>query len=215
MKILTKKTLAEGLKEVCALDPDLAGVVRELGPPPLWRRRQGFETLICLILEQQVSLASARAAFNRLIEALGGRPEAEPFLALDDDTLKAIGFSRQKMRYGRILAQELVNGSLNLGRLRRLPDEGVRAELTRLTGIGNWTADIYLLEALGRPDVIPVGDLALQEAAGRVKNLPSRPDAATLNEIGEGWRPWRAVATRILWHYYLNVVRKSTQTSFP
>jgi len=119
------------------------------------------------------------------------------------------------MRYGRILAQELVNGTLNLGRLRRLPDEGVRAELTRLTGIGNWTADIYLLEALGRPDVIPVGDLALQEAAGRVKNLPSRPDAATLNEIGEGWRPWRAVATRILWHYYLNVVRKSTQTSFP
>ncbi len=215
MKILTKKTLAEGLEEICAIDPDLAGVVDAFGPPPLWRRKQGFETLICLILEQQVSLASARAAFNRLMDALGGRPEAGPFLGLDDETLKAIGFSRQKARYGRILAQEIVDGSLKLGRLRRLSDGDVRAELTRITGIGNWTADIYLLEALGRPDILPVGDLALQEAAGRVKGLSSRPDAAALERIGEGWRPWRAVATRILWHYYLSAVRKSAQTSFP
>lgn len=215
MKILTQKTLTEGLEEVCALDADLAGVVSEFGAPPLWRRKQGFETLICLILEQQVSLASARAAFNRLIAALGGRPEAAPFLDLDDETLKAIGFSRQKARYGRILAQEIVDGTLDLGRLRRLDDDAVRAELTRITGIGNWTADIYLLEALGRPDVFPVGDLALQVAAGKVKGHAERPDAATLAAMAEPWRPWRAVATRILWHYYLNTVRKTTQTTFP
>jgi len=215
MKILTNKVLAEGLDHLCALDDDLAAAVREFGPPPLWRRKQRFETLICLILEQQVSLASARATFNRLIDALGGRPEAAPFLSLDDVTLKAIGLSRQKMRYGRILAQEIVEGTLKLDRLQRLDDDGVRAELTRLVGIGNWTADIYLLEALGRPDFFPVGDLALQVAAEKVKRLNSRPDPKLLAEIGEAWRPWRAVATRILWHYYLNAIRKSTQTSFP
>lgn len=215
MRILTKAVLAEGLDHLCALDDDLASVVRQFGPPPLWRRKQGFETLICLILEQQVSLASARAAFNRLVEALGGRPEAAPFLTLSDEALATVGFSRQKMRYGRILAQEVVDGSLRLDRMRRMADDDVRAELTRITGIGNWTADIYLLESLGRLDIFPVGDLALQEAAGRIKGHETRPDAAALAEIGEAWRPWRAVATRILWHYYLNVVRKTTQTSFP
>lgn len=215
MRTLTKAVLAEGLDHLCALDDDLAAVVRQFGPPPLWRRKQGFETLICLILEQQVSLASARAAFNRLVEALGGRPEAAPFLTLSDDTLAAVGFSRQKMRYGRLLAQEIVDGTLRLDRMRRMADDDVRAELTRITGIGNWTADIYLLESLGRLDIFPVGDLALQEAAGRIKGHQTRPNAAVLTEIGEVWRPWRAVATRILWHYYLNVVRKSAQTSFP
>ena len=215
MKILTKKGLAEGVEYLCSRDADLAAVVEAFGAPPLWRRRQGFETLICLILEQQVSLASARATFNRLVEALGGRPEAGPFLGLDEETLQAIGLSRQKIRYGRILAQEIVGGTLKLDRLGRLGDEEVRADLTRLVGIGNWTADIYLLEALGRPDVFPVGDLALQVAAEKVKRLNARPNAAMLAEIGEAWRPWRAVATRILWHYYLNAVRKSTQTGFP
>ena len=119
------------------------------------------------------------------------------------------------MRYGRILAQEIVDGTLKLDRLQRLDDDGVRAELTRLVGIGNWTADIYLLEALGRPDILPVGDLALQVATEKIKRLNSRPNPMLLAEIGEAWRPWRAVATRILWHYYLNAVRKSTQTSFP
>ncbi len=169
----------------------------------MWTRKAGFPTLIHIILEQQVSLASARAAMNRLLTATSPLTP-ERFLQLDDTTLRAIGFSRQKTAYGRYLAQAIVDGQLNLRTLHRLEDAAVRAELIKLKGIGVWTADTYLLMALRRPDAFPSGDLALQVAVQEIKRLKSRPTPGMLDAIGLAWQPWRAVATRICWHYYLS-----------
>ena len=206
--VLTQAHYKIALDEICAADSDLAAVVASYGPPPIWRRPAGFRTLLYLILEQQVSLASARATYAKLVARLGAEPEPVAFLALDDDDLRGVGFSRQKTRYGRILAEAVNDGRLKLDGLRCRDDQAAKAELMQLPGIGHWTADIYLMEALGRPDVWPVGDLALAVGAERVKGLDGRPDQDTLMALGEAWRPWRAVAARILWHYYLNTVRK-------
>ncbi|MEE8444726.1 MAG: DNA-3-methyladenine glycosylase 2 family protein [Alphaproteobacteria bacterium] len=205
--VLTGARFAEAVAELVASDRDLARVVDQFGPPVPRRRKQGFATLMLLILEQQVSLASARATYRRLEERLGGALEPDRFLALDDAALKGAGLSRQKARYGRALAGAVADGGLRLGTLARLDDDGVRARLTAITGIGAWTADVYLMMALRRPDIWPVGDLALAVAVEKVKRLPARPDQATLVALGEAWRPWRAVAARILWHYYLNTIR--------
>ncbi|MEA4907244.1 MAG: hypothetical protein VB089_06485 [Anaerolineaceae bacterium] len=200
---LTEAGLAEAAGQLARGDPDLARILEVLGPPPLWSRPPGFATLVYIILEQQVSLASARAAYTRLQNRLGAiTPQA--FLTLDDAQLKAIGFSRQKSAYGRILAQAVLEQAIDLEGLAGLDDDGVRAELTRLKGIGRWTSDIYLMEALLRPDVWPDGDLALAAAVQRVKRLPSLPRPPELAELGQRWRPWRAVAARLLWHFYLS-----------
>lgn len=203
---LTSRSYASALRELSAADNDLGKVVAEFGPPPMWDRDTGFPTLMLLILEQQVSLASARATFARLEQAVEALTPKN-FLTLDDDTLRAAGFSRQKTRYGRLLAEAVADGTLDVDSLDAQEDEAVRAELTAITGIGNWTADVYLLMSLKRPDIWPVGDLALAVAAHEVKDLPERPKADVLLELGEPWRPWRAVAARILWHYYLNTKR--------
>jgi DNA-3-methyladenine glycosylase II len=169
----------------------------------MWARAPGFPTLIHIILEQQVSLASARAAFERLL-ALASPLTPERFLALDDATLRGAGFSRQKSHYSRLLATAMIEGQLDLAGLIHLPDEQVRAALIQRKGIGPWSADIYLLMALGRPDIWPAGDLALQIAAQQVKQLPQRPSADAMTVLAEPWRPWRAVAARLLWHHYLS-----------
>lgn len=200
---LTDATLSIALADLTARDARLAGIVAEFGPPPLWARAPGFPTLLHIILEQQVSLASARAAFDKLCE-IASPLTPERFLALDDVTLKAAGFSRQKTRYGRELARAIGSGSLDLAALPGLDDDSVRAALTRVVGIGRWTADIYLLMALGRPDVWPAGDLALATAARHAFGLATVPDVAALAALGEPWRPWRAVAARVLWHFYLS-----------
>lgn len=202
MILLNKKTFAAGLKELSQRDPDFGRVLAKLGPPPMWTRRKGFGTLILIILEQQVSLASARAAFRRLTETVSPLTP-EGFLKLSDSRLRRIGFSRQKTGYGRNLASAIIEGRIGLKRLERMDDETVRSELTQLKGIGKWTADIYLVTALRRPDIMPCGDLALASAVQMVKGLSSRPTPAELRTISEMWRPWRAVAARILWHYYL------------
>ncbi len=204
---VTNKRLTEMTAALCHHDPDLAKVVKEFGVPPLWKRPQGFRTLLYLILEQQVSLASARATYERLVAKLGSDPEPEPFLCLSDDDLRGLGFSRQKSRYCQLLAEAVADGSLPLGKLGRYDDEAAKAEMMKITGIGHWTADVYLMEALGRPDVWPVGDLALAVGVEKVKNLKARPTADELQALGEQWRPYRAVAARILWLYYLNVIR--------
>jgi DNA-3-methyladenine glycosylase II len=191
------------VRDLTDRDPALARVVQRFGCPPLWAREPGFPTLLHIILEQQVSLASARAAFDRL-RAAANPLTPERFLTFSDDELKAIGFSRQKTGYGRLLAQALLSGEVDLARVADLEDEQAMAELTRLKGIGPWTAHIYLLMALGRPDVWPVGDRALAVAAQRALDLSAVPSAAELEAIGQQWRPWRAVAARILWHYYLS-----------
>ena len=190
------------MADLARRDADLADTVRRHGPPPLWARRPGFGTLLHIILEQQVSLASARAAYRRLKAA--GPLTPQGFLALDDMTLKTIGFSRQKTRYGRELALALAEGRLNLRGLARQEDAAARDALTAVKGIGPWTAEIYLLMVLRRPDAWPTGDLALAIAAQRVKRLGDRPGPDELEALGEAWRPWRAVAARILWHDYLS-----------
>jgi DNA-3-methyladenine glycosylase II len=200
---LTEYTFAQGLLFLSEHDPDLAKVLLDLGPPPMWLREPGFPTLVHIILEQQVSLASARAAFNRLVAAISPLTP-ERFLELDDVSLKVIGFSRQKTTYTRHLAELIVQGSLTLDKLSTMDDMQARSDLLQVKGIGPWTADIYLLMALRRPDVWPSGDLALVSAVQSVKRLPNRPSPDQLDEIGQRWRPWRAVAARILWHYYLN-----------
>ena len=201
---LTEAAFASGLRYLSERDPDLAGILKDLGPPPMWAREPGFPTLIHIILEQQVSLASARAAYERLLVAVSPLT-SERFLTLDDDALKAIGFSRQKTGYGRHLAQAIVEGRLDLDALDGLDDGAAQSELTKIKGIGPWTADIYLLMALRRPDIWPSGDLALAVAVQRVKRLPCRPQPHELDVIGVAWRPWRSLAARLLWHYYLSI----------
>ena len=207
MTVLTRPRLAAAIGELTARDRDLRRVVAAFGAPPMWRREAGFATLVLLILEQQVSLASARATFTRLA-ARAGTLEPARVLALDDETFRAAGVSRQKTAYVRALAEAVAGGRLDVERLRRLPDEAVREALVAIKGIGPWTADVYLLMVLRRPDVWPSRDLALAVAAHEVKGLGGRPGVDELDRIGEAWRPWRAVAARILWHHYLNTVRK-------
>ena len=205
-QISTSLSFKEGIQELCKRDRDLAEIITNYGYPDPWQRKPGFATLIRIILEQQVSYASAKAAFQRLQDAVD-ELNPEHFLALDDDELKKIGFSRQKTRYGRILAQTILGGSLDLESLEQLPDAEIRKQLTAIKGIGDWTVDIYLMMALQRQDVFPSKDLAVAIAVKEIKNLSIRPPAAKLETIAESWKPYRAIATKILWHYYLN--RKS------
>jgi DNA-3-methyladenine glycosylase II len=207
---LTQRSLRSATRDLAARDSDLAAVVDAYGPPPLWAREPGFHTLIHIILEQQVSLASAKAAYDRLIVATG-RLLPEPFLRLTDAELKGIGFSRQKTAYGRALAQAIFDGQLDLARLATRDDREAKSQLTAIKGIGPWTADIYLLMVLRRPDAWPSGDLALAAAVRRVKRMRSQPTPKKLEQIGKAWRPWRAVAARILWHYYLSSPRPTAR----
>ena len=200
---MTEKDLLSASEILAERDPDLARVLDRIGPPPIWDREPGFPTLVHIILEQQVSLASAKAAFDKLVERIA-RLEPAPFLNLYDTELKAIGFSGQKGRYCRELAKAVLGGSLDLDDLELLADDQVRAELTKVTGIGRWTADIYLLMALGRPDVWPRGDLALLKAVQDIKGFAERPTAVEFKTLGERWRPWRSVAARMLWNHYLH-----------
>ena len=196
-------TLELAIDHLCEQDADLATVFEAYGYPPLWRRELGFATLLHIILEQQVSLVSARATFERLCEV--AQPlTPESFLSLDNAVLKRVGFSRQKTRYGRALAAAVTTGDLDLAGLEALSDDTVRRQLTNIVGIGNWTADIYLLMALGRPDVWPQGDLALAVAVKEIKGLTARPRPEELSLVAEAWRPYRAVAARLLWHHYLS-----------
>lgn len=201
---LTRRTLLSAVRALANADPALAASVKRFGPPPLWAREPSFATLVLLILEQQVSLASARAAFDRLEVALAGGIEPSAFLELSDAQLRAIGFSRQKAGYARDLATALADG-FDLEGLADLPDEEVRSSLMRLRGIGRWTADIYLIMCLRRPDVWPHGDQALATAARELLELPERPSFDALEQRAWFWRPNRATAARILWHHYLSV----------
>lgn len=199
---LTASTLATAVAALIAHDEDLAGIVSRHGPPPLWDREPGFPTLLHIVLEQQVSLASAQAAFGRL-RAVAAPLTPARFLELSDRELLRIGFSRQKARYGRALAEAVETGALDLAGLVTLDDDEVDRALQSLPGIGPWTSTVYLLLVLRRFDVWPVGDIALAAAVGEVKRLERRPTVPEMAEHGERWRPWRSVAARLLWHDYL------------
>lgn len=201
--ILDQETLISAVHILTAKDPYLSEVVENYGPPPLWAREEGFPTLIRIILEQQVSLQSAKSAYDKLQNTCD-KITPEIFLFLSDQELKQVGFSRQKTRYGRELARAICDGSLDLDALREASDKEVIARLTHIKGIGIWTSNIYLLMALKRPDAWPAGDLALELAVQRLMGKKQKPTSQAMLRISAKWRPWRAVAARILYHYYLS-----------
>lgn len=199
---LNETNLREAASWLAERDTALAYVLERYGYPPLWNRTPDFSTLVHIILEQQVSLASANAAFRRLQEQLE-HVTPENLLELSDESLRAIGFSRQKMTYTRALASRILQEKLNLSALLTMSDDAVRTFLKQFKGIGDWTADIYLSECLLRPDILPKGDIAMQEAFRVLKNLPERPCHDDFVAQTRHWQPWRSVGTRMLWHYYL------------
>lgn len=203
LETLTEVNFADAINVLASRDSDLGQIFTRFGTPPFWFREPGFATLIQIILEQQVSIASAKAVYTRLQTTISPIiPEL--FIQLDDTEIKKIGFSRQKALYTRILAESIIAGQLDLSALITMDDEQVRTVLKKLKGIGDWTVDIYLLMALRRPDSFPKGDLGLILAIQKVKKLEHRPKPVEIEVIAEIWRPWRAVATRLLWHYYLS-----------
>ncbi|BAY23117.1 HhH-GPD family protein [Calothrix sp. NIES-2100] len=210
LESLTQETFTHALRVLANIDSDFAQILETFGTPPLWERETGFPTLLRIILEQQVSLAAAKAVFKRLCDVV--QPlTPENFLSLDDMQLRGIGFSRQKILYCRELANAIMKGQLDLIHLETMEETIIRTELKRIKGIGDWTVDIYLLMALQRPDVFPKGDLGVAIALQKLKGLTTRPTPTELEAIAHQWRPWRAVATRILWHYYLNVITVKTK----
>jgi len=206
---VTEEFFAQAIAELAQRDPDLARVLEEYGSPPLWVREPGFPTLVYIILEQQVSLASARALYQRLQEVVRPFTPAR-FLKLTEVEMRKLGFSRQKAHYTRLLAEAIQRREFNLKALHDLHEDHAREKLIALKGIGRWTADIYLLSALRHPDIWPIGDLALATAVQEVKRLRQRPSPEKLEKMSAPWRPWRAVAARLFWHAYL---RKRGQSS--
>jgi DNA-3-methyladenine glycosylase II len=194
--IETEADVAEGAAWLAAAEPRFARALEATGPLPLRRRADGFVTLFSAIVSQQVSTASAAATWARL-EAIGAT-EAEGVRAASDAALRGCGLSRQKIAYGRGVAES----GVDFAALRGMPDADVVAELVRLKGIGVWTAEVYAMFSLGRADVFAPGDLALQESARLVLDLPERPREPALRAMSLAWSPWRAVAARLLWAYY-------------
>ena len=202
MRPLTQKSLALAARELAARDEMLAGIHATYGDPPLWRRATGFTTLVHIILEQQVSLKSAKAMLVRLEGAVQPFTPVR-FLELGDAYLRGLGVTRQKSAYLLDLAAAIVNGELSFEKLARMSDDAARLALTRIKGIGAWSADVYLLMAMRRADIWPAGDLALAVAMKELKDWAARPDHRELERLAEQWRPHRAVAARMLWQYYL------------
>ncbi|HEV2834446.1 MAG TPA: hypothetical protein VGW58_03960 [Pyrinomonadaceae bacterium] len=203
---LTNTTLAMAARELAARDELLANIHAIYGDPPLWQRASGFRTLVHIILEQQVSLSSAKSMLLRLEAAI--QPfTPERFLELGETHLRHLGVTRQKSVYLLHLSESIVTGRLRLRELSRLSDDQVLVRLTGIKGIGLWSANIYLLMAMRRADIWPAGDLALAVAIKELKGLATRPSPEELEQMAENWRPHRAVAARMLWQYYLG--RKS------
>ncbi|MDB5408389.1 MAG: hypothetical protein JWL84_3301 [Rhodospirillales bacterium] len=193
--------LRAAVDELCRLDPAFAAIEAAAGSLAFRRREPGFATLVRILVGQQLSTAAATTIFARIEAASGGVAPAF-FIENDDAALRTLGLSGQKSRYIRALARAVTDGTLDLAALATLPDESCLDQLTAISGIGAWTARIYLLAALARPDIWPDGDVGLQAAYQSLAGLPARPTAAELAAIAERWRPWRSVAARLLWHYY-------------
>ena len=200
---LTKKSLKEGTEYLAGRDKDLARLLAADGVPPLWERKPCFSTLIHIILEQQVSLASARAMYRRLVDNLVPFTPNR-FLEVGSSYMRSLGVTRQKAAYCINVAEAILGDRLDLRAVSKMEDPAVVNTLTQIKGIGPWTANIYLLMALRRPDVWPSGDIALTNTVQKVKDFHEYPSPSTLSRVAETWRPFRSVAARMLWHHYLS-----------
>ncbi|CAN5827176.1 DNA-3-methyladenine glycosylase [soil metagenome] len=199
---LNKISLAVAAQQLAKRDKELAAILTAYGPPPLWARTPGFATLVQIILEQQVSLASAASIYKRLRESIQPfRPDR--LVELGEPHLKLVGLTRQKTAYCIHLAESINSKSLNLRGLSNMSDDDAKSALMQVKGIGSWSADIYLLMVLRRPDIWPAGDLALATAVTKLKRLQQRPTTNQLFRLADRWRPFRSVAARMLWQYYL------------
>jgi DNA-3-methyladenine glycosylase II len=196
----------DNFKQLCSAlakkDPHLQSIIQQYGHPPMWSRPASFASLIHIILEQQVSLASAKAALEKLKQKIG-TITAEKVLQLSDAELRACYFSRQKTVYARCLAEAIVTKKLNLKKLGAGTDDEIRIELKKIKGIGDWTVDVYLLFVLQRADVFPTGDLAMMNALKQIKQLPKHTTKEEIITLAECWRPHRSLATMLLWHHYI------------
>lgn len=192
--------------ELCGIlykkDKDLYRINKEHGHPPMWTRPASFQTLVLMILEQQVSLASAYAAFRKLRQKTG-RVTPQKILAMSDAELRACYFSRQKIVYAKELAGAIVSKQLSLRKLSASDDENIRTSLKKIKGIGDWTVDVYLIHAMRRLDIFPIGDLALVNSLKEVKNLPPHTTKEEILTLSKQWQPYRTIASMILWHSYI------------
>ena len=209
----TEEQITSALEFLSKQDPDFAHALTLIQPLPDRRRPAGFEHLTKIIVEQQVSLASADAIWKRLAGAVTPFTP-EMMIRLSEEELRSLGLSRQKARYCRALAEDILEDRLLIDALHEHDDEEVLGQLTQVKGIGRWTAEIYMISCLDRTDVWPAGDVALQSAFGHLKKLPERPDIAKMDELAEPLRPYRTIAARILWRYYADVVQAPTRKNF-
>ena len=198
----SSKNFKQRCHQLAKEEPVFKVVLDQYGYPPLWSRPPAFATLIHIILEQQVSLASAKAALDKLKNKIGIITPAR-LLTLSDSEMRSCYFSRQKMGYARGLAKAILSKKLVLKKLSALPDEAIRVELKKVKGIGDWTVDVYLLFALQRADVFPLGDLAMINALKEIKALPTEISRIEILKMSQPWKPYRSIATMLLWHYYI------------
>ncbi|MCQ6959622.1 DNA-3-methyladenine glycosylase family protein [Mucilaginibacter aquariorum] len=204
----TKSTYRSICDELGQMDADFAKVIDLYGYPPFWSRPNTFESLVHIILEQQVSLASALSALNKLRERVQEITPAR-ILLLTDAEMRECYCSRQKTAYIKYLAEAIIAGQINLEAFAQMEDEDIRRQLIALKGIGNWTVDVYVMFALQHTDVFPVGDLAIVNSIKRLKALPKETTKEELGLIAEQWKPYRTVASMLLWHYYLSDRKKT------
>lgn len=214
LDVITQDNLPLLCDTMASQDSDLASIIINYGYPPFWDRPNTYETFVHIILEQQVSLASAKAALEKLRDKVG-LITPENVLKLSDDELRNTYFSRQKASYVRHLSQQIVDEKVSLSSLEMLSADEIRETLIQLKGVGNWTIDVYLIMVLHRADFFPIGDIAAVNALKRLKNLPKDIAKETLLDIVDTWKPYRTVAAMLLWHYYLSSRQKQKASGLP
>jgi DNA-3-methyladenine glycosylase II len=199
---LSESVLADGIDRLARVDGDVARALARIGYPASRQREPGFATLLRIMVAQQLSTRSAAAIWVRLEQACAPLVTAERFLGLEEAAFRTVGFSRQKMAYGRALAEAIADGALDLDALATMPEDDAIAAISALRGFGRWSAEVYLLFALGRADIFPADDLGLQVGMQRLKRLEARPNRKTMDRLAETWRPLRGCGAIFLWHYY-------------
>lgn len=200
--VFTDKNFKSICNKLAKKDADLQSIIHQYGYPPLWKRTASFETLVHIILEQQVSLASALAALNKLKQKIV-QITPQNLFSLSDEELKACYFSKQKIIYTKHLASEIISGQLNLDELNAMDNDSIRTSLLKIKGIGNWTVDVYLMMVLQRSNLFPLGDIALLKSVREIKGLSKEISTAAIKQMAEKWKPYQTIAAFILWHAYL------------